>query len=230
MDTPIWARTKTTGASVRNCLTKVTIELRETMKTLIVTVALVLTMLGLGGGAICVVVDFEDAPTYILTDTGYAGLIWEWGSLGYGGFWGYWALNESSAYSGNLSATNYYGSRLIGIRFPERVNVAGAYFSSNAAAPLLRTTGVRVHGYRSGAEVAVTDWFTDMDTQYDWFAISLNDVDRIVFESVPVYQNAGVYAMDDLTYEPIPEPSSLATLGLSLLPLGTALMRRRKLH
>lgn len=179
------------------------------------------------GGGMCVVVTFEDiAPDANLTGTGYAGLTWEVGGPGYQGNLGYWGL-WSGGYSGYNHVFNAYGSTLLGIGFSGRVNVGGAWFAGHGA-PISRTTGIRVHGYRSGTEIAITDWFTDMDTQYDWFGMNLIDVDRIVVESIPVNQGGGAYAMDDLTYEPIPEPSALVALAVGVIPFGASLAMRRR--
>ncbi len=128
------------------------------MKKLIGTAVLYFTLLALGGGAMCVVVDFEGAPAFgaNLTGTPYSGLTWEPGGPGSNGNLGYWLVNSApAAHSGHIYAMNAYGATLLGIGFPGRVNVSGAWMSSQAA-PIGRTTGVRVHGYRSGAEVAVT--------------------------------------------------------------------------
>lgn len=200
------------------------------MKTLMIRIFMCVALLAYGIEGMCVVITFDDIAPSVLTGTGYAGLYWEPGGPGYQGNLGYWLVDSaSSPPSGRGYVVNAYGSTLLGIGFPGRVNVSGAYFWVGGN-PIGWTTGARVHGYRSGAEVAVTDWFTDMDTQYDWFAMNLNDVDRIVVESVPVNQGGGWYHMDDLTYEPIPEPSALVALAVGVLPLGAALMRRRRLH
>jgi len=109
------------------------------------------------------------------------------------------------------------------ISFPTAVNVLGAYF---AEVGTLRTSGVRVHGYLGWTEVSVTDWFNDIDATPSWFAINLNNVDRIVIESVPKerpgFAPASWYDMDDLTYVVAPEPCTLLLLGI-----GAMMLRRR---
>ena len=55
-------------------------------------------------------------------------------------------------------------------------------------------------GYRAGKEVAHTDWFNSIGAEPTWFAIDLSAVDRIVIVAAPAFDNAGWYAMDDLTY------------------------------
>ncbi|MDO8585415.1 MAG: PEP-CTERM sorting domain-containing protein [Armatimonadota bacterium] len=179
--------------------------------------------------SVAVVVNFDDiAVGTNLTASGYGGLAWEPGNTGAGGNQGYW-LVEAPGYphSGRNFVMNAYGSTLLGLAFPTQVNVTGAYFAAQGN-PIAWTTGVRVHGYRAGSEVAVTDWFTDIDTQSDWFTIGLNNVDRIVVESVPVKDGGGWYAMDDFTYEPVPEPSSMLTLLFGIAGAGGFIRRRAR--
>ena len=174
-----------------------------------------------------IVIDFEDlGANQSLTHTNYAGLIWESGNTGYEGNEGFWNIPSSSnnyPSSGDRNVMNAWGCTLIGIAFPEQVDVLGAYFAGQGV-DYCWTTGVRVHGYRDGSLVETTDWFTDIDTSPDWFAIDLFDVDRIVIESIPVIQGGGWYGMDDLTYSTaIPEPASLG-----LLALGAMIAVRRR--
>ena len=51
------------------------------------------------------------------------------------------------------------------------------------------TPGVRILGYRDGANVAQTDWFSDIGAQPKWFAMNLQNVDRIVIESKGEFDN-----------------------------------------
>lgn len=175
------------------------------------------------------VLDFEDL-TYnqSLSGTNYAGLFWEFGNEGYAGQQGLWKCPPPSSespspsypYSGTHNLTNTWGCTLIGIQFPEVVNVLGAYFADQGDPRYI--TSVRVHGYLHGIETQVTDWFEDIDSHPDWFAMDLLNVDRIVVESVPVNNGGGWYGMDDFTYE-LPEPASL----LFLLAGGSMLWYRR---
>ncbi len=124
--------------------------------------------------------------------------------------------------------TNRWGCTLIGIAFHEQVDLAGAYFAAQGDRASW-TTGVRVHGYREGAEIATTDWFTDIGSTPEWFTMNLAAVDRVVVESVPVYYGGGWYGMDDLTYTPVvPEPSVLVPLGVSVFGLSAYAWRRRR--
>jgi MYXO-CTERM domain-containing protein len=178
-----------------------------------------------------IVVNFDGlSHDTVLTGTQYAGLGWEMGNVGVGGVNGYWLALISRNYPhsapGNL--INAGGCTSIGITFPSAANLSGAYVAVQGDGALIWTTGLRAHGYNSGQEVAVTNWFTTISTTPEWFDMSaLTNVDRIVFESVPVYENTGYYGLDDLTFTYVPEP---AGISLGLLSLGGLLLRRRRRH
>ena len=178
-----------------------------------------------------VVVDFDDLSYDTnLSGTTYAGLTWEWGSEVYDEYGephsGRWDVPPDDVptypYSEPYCVINAWGASLMGIGFPETVDVLGAYFAGVTSSGYWWTTGVRVHGYLGETEVAATDWFNDIDMTPSWFAMNLNNVDRIVIESVPVVSGSGFYGMDDLTYTPEPGTISLLALG------GLALLRKRK--
>src|SRR2546423_8533123 len=144
------------------------------------------------------VITFDDLDYSIyLTNEFYSGLFWEIGVPGYAGHLGGWEVPPaptSHPHSDAHNVINYWGSPLTGIRFPALVTVDGAYFAAQGD-PGSWTTGVRIHGYRNGQEVSETDWFTSISTTPSWFAINLQDVDRIVIESIPVTQGGGWYGM-----------------------------------
>jgi hypothetical protein len=201
------------------------------MKWFMVSMAL-LVLCGVGGQAHATVVNFDNL-SYNTALTGanshYAGLTWEMGNAGYNGNTGYWMTPSSgSEYPHSLphNIINAWGSTLTGIGFPQQVNVAGAYFAAQGSAGS-STTGVRIHGYRGGSEIAVTDWFSAISTTPAWFAMNLTAVDRIVVQSVPVDSGGGWYGMDDLTYAPTPEPSTLVLLGIGAISLLAYAWRRR---
>jgi hypothetical protein len=101
--------------------------------------------------------------------------------------------------------------------------MSGGYIAGQGNGPF--TSALRVRGYLAGQEVGATDSFTNITTTPAWFDMSaLANVDRIVFESVPVYENGGPYGLDDLTFTPIPEPAGLGMLGF----VSAALMARRR--
>ena len=194
------------------------------MKKLIAICAVILVVAVQAYGV--TVVNFDDlAGGYVLTGSNYAGLTWESGNNGFEDNPGYWLVPSASSYpySQPLNAENAWGCTLLGIGFSTQVDVSGAYFAAQGNGPLGWTNKVRVHGYRNGSEVVTTDWFTDIDKHPDWFAMNLNQVDRIVIESNPVNDGGGWYGMDNLTYD-IPEPATIAMLGLGAL----SLIRRKK--
>ena len=175
------------------------------------------------------VVDFDDLDyDTTLSGTNYAGLTWEWGNDRGDGHLGEWYIPsdgyDSYPYSPPHVVINGWGASLMGIGFSEPINVLGAYFAGIEGGPT--APGVRVHGYLDSVEVAITDWFNDIDTTPSWFAMNLNNVDRIVVEAILVERqglpDAGWYQMDNLTY--VPEPGTILLLGLG----GLILRKRRK--
>ncbi len=172
------------------------------------------------------VLDFE--PLYanqMLSGTGYGGLYWERGNSGDQGQPGLWICSSQGAHpsSGTKVLVNGYGSTLMGIRFTNAVDVEGAYFAvqgeSNGWTP-----AIRAHGYLNGVETATTPWLGNISATPEWLAMSFSGVNRIVIESVPVFNNvAGWYGMDDLTFALVPEPTSIALLALGAF----AFLRRR---
>lgn len=119
---------------------------------------------------------------------------------------GIWKVPSRGAsyypYSGEHYVLNKWGNTLMGISFPSVVDVHGAWFTGQGGSEILWTSGVRVMGYRDGVRTETTGWFRDVDAVPSWFAMDLVDVDRIVVESIPVYNSGGWYAVDDLTYTP----------------------------
>jgi hypothetical protein len=165
-----------------------------------------------------IVINFDDlASETLVTGSGYAGLDWEYGNAGYNGNQGAWVVppvgDDNHPKSEPRNVVNAWGCTLLGIQLPQNVNVLGAYFGSQGSGSAI-TTGVRVHGFLNGSQTGMTDWFTDIDTHPDWFAMNLNNVDRIVIESVPTINGGGWYGMDDFTYQVVPEPASMALIGL----------------
>jgi hypothetical protein len=173
-----------------------------------------------------VVLGFEDlTQSQSISETLYAGLFWEKGNAGYNGNEGFWSADSGVnhyPHSGDRNLINRWGCTQLGIQFPQPVTVLGAYIAGQGTSNNW-TTGIRVHGYANHVEIATTDWFQDIDTHPDWFAVNFFKVDRIVFESIPVSSGGGWYGLDDLTYE-IPEPTTL-----SLLALGGMLAWRKRI-
>jgi len=101
--------------------------------------------------------------------------------------------------SGVHYITNKWGDTSMGIAFGRPVDVDGVY-AAGQAGPGAWTSGIRALGFRNGLQVAATGWFEDIDGAPSYFAINLKAIDRIVFESRPVLNGGGWYALDDLTY------------------------------
>lgn len=167
---------------------------------------------------------FDDLPRGAnLTGTYYRGIFWEQGNGGYHGNLGGWGVPTAASYpySAPNDLINLWGSTLTGMRFPSAVNVQGAYFSVQGDGTNNWTTGIRVHGYLNGAEVALTDWLLVPTPTPTWVPINLNDVDRIVIESQPRSDGGGWFGMDNLTYQIVPEPGGVSLLSLALVCLVT---------
>jgi hypothetical protein len=119
---------------------------------------------------------------------------------------GVWVVPPRGAsyypHSGIHNVVNKWGDTMMGISFPNLVDVHGAWFAGQGGGKDVWTKSIRAIGYRNGEHVKNTDWFEDIDNIPSWFAINLEDIDRIVIEASPVFNGAGWYAMDDLTYTP----------------------------
>ena len=101
--------------------------------------------------------------------------------------------------SGDLCAVNKWGDTQMGIGFPEPVDVHGAYFAGVSGRGVW-TSAIRVIGYFDGEIAHETEWFSEIGSKPQWFAMELLNVDRIVIVAEPVLDGAGWYCMDDLTY------------------------------
>ena len=110
----------------------------------------------------------------------------------------------TSPKSGEHHAMNKWGDTEMGIRFPELVDVHGAYFAGQGGRGSW-TTGVRVTGYLNGEATQQTEWFRNIGEEPAWFEMDLCGVNRIVIEAEPVVDGAGWYALDDLTFTRIAE-------------------------
>jgi hypothetical protein len=199
------------------------------MKTLILSSFASLIILS--GAAQTTTLNFDDlAQDTFLTGKTYGGIFWEQGNAGFRGNIGGWkAGNAMSNYphSGTRNVINYWGSTLTGMSFSSVVNVQSAYFAAQGS-PTNWTSGVRVHGYLDGAEIATTGWFNQIGTNPVLFNINLSGVDRIVIESIPVDLGGGWFGMDDFTYSVVPEPTTAALLIIGIA--GATLWGRRYSH
>jgi hypothetical protein len=193
--------------------------------------AVIVVLIVTGAGRVSVsatVLTFDDLYAVVdLTGNGYGGLTWEQGNAGTQGNIGFWLTGSgahgSYPHSQPINVVNAAGCSLIGIGFPTAVNMQGAYIAGQGD---FFTTGVRVHGFLGGQETNYTGWFTTITAAPRWMDMSvLTDVDRIVFEAIPVFQGGGAFGMDDLTFTVhSPEPGSLAFLTFG----GMCLLGRRR--
>jgi hypothetical protein len=87
----------------------------------------------------------------------------------------------------------------MGIGFGRVVDLDGVWVAGHMDVKAW-TPGLRAVGYRGGSEVAATAWFRDIDATPSWFAIDLDGIDRVVLEAEPVFEGAGFYGIDDLSY------------------------------
>ncbi|UCF13361.1 MAG: PKD domain-containing protein [Thermoplasmatales archaeon] len=119
---------------------------------------------------------------------------------------GIWVVPSREAnyypHSGKHNVINKWGDTKMGIAFPTKADIHGAWFAGQGGGEGVWASSIRVIGYRNGKHTQTTDWFEDIDDIPTWFTINLQDVDRIVIEATPVFNGAGWYAMDDLTYTP----------------------------
>ena len=106
----------------------------------------------------------------------------------------------SVPHSGEHYAAAKWGDTSMGIGFGGEVNLSGVWIGGHMDRNAW-TPGVRAVGFRGGVEVGSTGWFGEVGGPPAWFAIDLTGIDRVVFESKAVYQGAGFYGIDDLTFE-----------------------------
>jgi len=102
---------------------------------------------------------------------------------------GIWQVPDRQAsfhpHSGEHYATNKWGDTHMAIRFPGKVNVAGAYFAGQGDRSVW-TSGVRVIGFLQGQRVGESDWFLTVGSEPAWMEMNLAGVDRIEIEAAPV--------------------------------------------
>ncbi len=116
--------------------------------------------------------------------------------------------------SGKHNVINKGGDTEMGISFPTNVDIHGAWFAGQGGGEGVWASRIRAIGYLKGEKTQTTDWFEDIDDIPSWFAMNLQDVDRIVIEAIPVFNGAGWYAMDDLTYSIIANTEQPNTIVL----------------
>lgn len=127
--------------------------------------------------------------------------------------------------NGNL---NWIPSLYFGVDGSYHYNVqsVGAYFSTEPG------TMLRMVGYRfDGTEIASVDIGsvdTSWNNHYAEISPETGGIARVYIRWGNSQNDVYHFCLDDLTVEPVPEPSSLAALGFGLAPLVTAVVRRRR--
>jgi hypothetical protein len=189
---------------------------------------LVVCWVGAEACAVQTVLTFDDLPPgTILSGGTYAGRTWEDGNAGLLGFPGKWVVPSLYRYphSQPNNVTNGNGATLMGVSFPNAVDLQGAYVAVQGNGVASWAQSLRVHGYFAGLPTTDTPLFTQISTTPNWFDMTaLTHVDRIVFEASVAFDNQAAYGLDDLTFTYVPEP---AGISLVLLAMGGVLLRRK---
>jgi hypothetical protein len=175
------------------------------------TVAL---MLMVAGGASAVVVNFDDLVGQDVVPSGYGGIDWPG--------WYYYDFDQFpyNPSSPPCRVYNYTDPRFF---FMTDSYFEGAFFNGYGSANGFKD--VTLYGYYQGNLVGVSQTlplFGDGNGSFlnSGFADKL--VDEVYVDGYP-----GFFIMDDVTYEPVPEPATASLLAGGLLSIfGLALKRR----
>jgi hypothetical protein len=125
---------------------------------------------------------------------------------GRNGAQGQWIVpsrNASTAkpHSGERYVMNQWGDARMGIGFPARVDVEGAWFSGQGGEGLW-AKGVEAIGYRGGKEVARSEKLGSLTIEPQFLSMKFEGVDRIEIVAGAAFGGAGWYALDDLLFRP----------------------------
>lgn len=104
------------------------------------------------------------------------------------------------SHSGDHYVFNKWGDTRMGIGFNRVVDLKGAWVAGQGAEGGPFAQALMVVAYRDGVEVAKTEWHTEVGSEYAWFGMDLDGIDRIEFVAEPHSNGAGFFAMDDLTF------------------------------
>lgn len=105
-----------------------------------------------------------------------------------------------SPHSGKHYLFNKWGDTRMGIGFQELVDVEGAFVAGHGDLGGAFAKSLQAIGYRNGVEVQRSAVHPELTVKHSYFAIDLQDVDRIVIVAGPAYQGAGWYALDDFAF------------------------------
>ena len=191
------------------------------MKKLLLLLCAILLIFGLVGSAGATVLTFDDVmdpmpATNARLPNGYGGLNWN----------NFWVINSKWDQSGGIGYTT-------GVKSPDYVaanykgevssagggvfNFLGAYLTSAHDAP----NSAVITGYLGPDLVYQTDplILTVVATEHD-FGTAFYGIDRLTFSST------SQFVMDNVTYNPVPEPATMLLLGFGLIGM-TVIGRKR---
>lgn len=123
--------------------------------------------------------------------------------------------------SGHHNLVNKNGDTHMGIGFARPVRL-DRVFVAGQGAPEVWTPALRVVGYRDGKQVGETAWYHDISDRPTALDVNLDNVDRVVFESIATVAGGGFYALDDLTFT-YRDTGESVTLDFEELPYGQVL-------
>lgn len=151
----------------------------------------------------------------------YAGLTWSasW-SLGDTAVAGY----DNGAHSGSEFLLNGFGVNHLGISSATPFNFAGAWFATpntNGA----RASWINITAYDSANRLIGSTGEIAISSTYALIAANFGNVARL-----DIARDKGWFVMDDLSLSrgaAVPEPGSMALMGLGVAAMGWAMRRRR---
>ncbi|MFO0974519.1 MAG: hypothetical protein U1A27_13925 [Phycisphaerae bacterium] len=140
---------------------------------------------------------------------------------------GHWVVPKMRAarfpHSGVRYVTNTWGATRMGVRFPRRANVEGAFFGGQSGVGVW-AAAVRAVGYRDDHKVGTTAWL-QIQGQPAWLAMDFQDVDRVVIESQPRFHGGGWFSLDDLAYRFVDTPDQRIEVDFESAAFGQDLTR-----